>query len=372
MAGEGGEKMTPIPSFDPLGLPAPVIVNLALKVFGFWVHWFFMGMWFSGLLVALLLIRIKNTYLSNAGMRILKTMPIFIAFGINAGIVPLLFIQVLFPNFFYTSTILQAWFWFFIVALVLIAYYGIYYFIFNYEKPERKIFAYGAGWLSSIILLFVGLIFSSEMKLMVSPDSWSTYSSFGPGGTLKGTALALSIQAILRYFMVFGLSTVSLSSYLLFDNYFLKKENQIRDEIKKLFLFLLIAGIVIFGFAGHKYLGYINPYLKDFVLWKYLPAIAPLLTLLLGFLYYKKPSRILALLTFFGALLSLLVNSISRQIVQIEELEPFLKLKDLPLRVQFSPILLFLITLIVGLFVLGYLLKVYFVETRRRDGLQNS
>lgn len=364
--------MTPIPSFDPLGLPAPLFINLILKVLGFWIHWFFMGMWFSGLLVALILMRLKNPNLSLIGSRILKTMPIFVAFGINAGIVPLLFIQVLFPNLFYTSTILQAWFWFFIVALVLIAYYGIYYFIFNFEKPKKKILSFGAGWLSSVIFLFVGLIFSSEMKLMVSPDSWSMYVSFGPGGTIKGTVLALSVQTFLRYLIVFGLSTISFSAYILFDNHFISRKNQLTEDVKRLFLALMIAGITIFGLAGLKYLGHINPYLKNFILWKYLPGIVPALTLILGFFYYLKPSKAFALFTFLGALLSLLFNSISRQIVQIKEVEPFLKIKDLPLRMQISPILLFIITLTIGLFVLAYLLKVFFIETRRKNAFQNS
>lgn len=364
--------MTPIPSFDQLGLPAPLFINLILKVFGFWIHWFFMGMWFSGLLVALLLIILKSPNLSLIGSRILKTMPIFVAFGVNAGIVPLLFIQVLFPNFFYTSTVFQAWFWFFVIALVLVAYYGIYYFIFNFEKPKKKILSFGVGLLSSAIFLFVGLIFSSEMKLMVSPDSWSINAYFGPGGTIKGTMFALSIQAILRYLIVFGLSTMSFSAYILFDNHFISRKKQLTEDVKRLFLVLMIAGITIFGLAGLKYLGYINPYLENFILWKYLPGIVPALTLILGFLYYLKPSRVFAIFTFIGALLSLLFNSISRQIVQIKEIEPFLKMEDLPLRVQISPILLFIVTLTIGLFVLAHLLKVFFIETRRKNALQNS
>ncbi len=357
--------MTPIPSFESLGLPSPILINLVLKVFGFWLHWFFMGMWFTGLLVALFLIKSKNTNLYQVGLRLIKTMPIFIAFGINAGIVPLLFIQVLFPNFFYTSTILQAWFWFSVVVLVLIAYYGIYYFIFNHQKPERIVLSYVAGWLSSLIFLFIGLIFSSEMELMVSPALWSNFISFGPGGTIKGTTLAISTQAILRYFLVFGLSTISLSAYILFDNYYIRKENKLAKDVKKLVLSLMIIGIIIFGLSGIKYIGYINPYLKNFIIWKFMPGIAPLLTLSMGFLYYLKPSKSLSLLIFFGALLSLLINSISRQIVQIKELEPFIKLHDLPVRLQISPIMLFLFTFIVGIFVIGYLLKVYFIEGRK-------
>ncbi|NIQ53274.1 MAG: hypothetical protein GWN71_07465, partial [Gammaproteobacteria bacterium] len=68
-----------------------------LKVFGFWLHAFFMNLWFAGLLVGLVLAR-RQGPTAEAGRRLLRAMPIIIALGINAGIVPLLFLQVLYPQ----------------------------------------------------------------------------------------------------------------------------------------------------------------------------------------------------------------------------------------------------------------------------------
>jgi len=49
-----------------------------------------------------------------------------IAFTINFGVAPLLFLQVLYGNFFYTSSILMAAYWLSIILLLIIAYYSAY------------------------------------------------------------------------------------------------------------------------------------------------------------------------------------------------------------------------------------------------------
>src|SRR3970282_164891 len=90
--------------------------------FGFLLHMVFMNLWLAGLPAALCLIRLRPL----AANRLFKTMPFFMAFGINAGIVPLLFLQTLYPQFFYPATILQAWFWFVVIPLLLVAYYAVY------------------------------------------------------------------------------------------------------------------------------------------------------------------------------------------------------------------------------------------------------
>ena len=116
-----------IPAADPLGLPVPVWILLALKVFGFFFHLVFMNLWLAGLPVALVLLRAKPA----VAERLFHALPFFMAFGINAGIVPLLFLQTLYPQFFYPATILQAWFWFAVIPLLLIAYYAVYLASFN-------------------------------------------------------------------------------------------------------------------------------------------------------------------------------------------------------------------------------------------------
>ena len=48
-----------IPAADPLGLPVPVWIMMALKIFGFFLHLLFMNLWVAGLPTALFLLRKK-------------------------------------------------------------------------------------------------------------------------------------------------------------------------------------------------------------------------------------------------------------------------------------------------------------------------
>ncbi len=351
--------MTPIPAFDPLGLPAPIWFLLALKVFGFWVHLIFMGLWFAGFVVGLLLLP-SNGSLRLAGQRLLKRMPVIIAFGVNAGIVPLLFLQVLYQQFFYTSTVLQAWYWFSVIVLIIFAYYGTYYYVHNAEREERKRVATLIGWLSALIFLFLGIVFASEMQLMVTPDRWSDFFRHTIGGAVLGNRLAFDGIALQRYLMIFGLSLSTVAAYFVFDQHGLQGNDQpVSNEFRTLILGLTFLGLVIFGAAALPYLQQIRPFLKGIELWKGLAGLGPFLVLVGGLLYAVKPGNTTAWLVPGAQALSLLFNAITRQIVQVRELAQHVDLSSLPLHIQLSPILLFLITFVIGLIVTMWLLKMY-------------
>ena len=53
---------------------------------------------------------------------IAQKLPYFIAFAVNFGIAPLLFVQVLYGHFMYTSSVLMATFWLSVILLLIIAY----------------------------------------------------------------------------------------------------------------------------------------------------------------------------------------------------------------------------------------------------------
>lgn len=351
--------MSLIPAFDPLGLPAPVWFLLALKVFGFWVHMIFMGLWFAGLIVALLLF-VSNGPYRLLSLRLMNRMPIILAFGINAGIVPLLFMQVLYPQFFYTSTILQAWYWFSVIVLIVIAYYGIYYYAYNINRPERRKTAILVGWLATVIFLFLGLVFSTEMQFLVTPERWVDFTYPSIGGTVLGNALAFDGIAIQRYLMVFGLSLPTVAAYFVFDRHFLLTDNKVSSQnFKGLILGLTFLGLVIFGTASLPYLRHIQPFLKGLGLWKTLAGLGPFLAFVTGFTYVVRPGKTTAGLLVLSQTLSLLFNAITRQIVQVRELSAYTDLSRLPLNLQLSPIALFLVAFVIGLIVLYYLLKIY-------------
>ena len=66
------------------------------------------------------------------------TLPYSIAFTINFGVAPLLFIQTLYGQFFYTSTVLMAVFWLSIFLLLIVSYYSVYLFNIRYDKTGHN------------------------------------------------------------------------------------------------------------------------------------------------------------------------------------------------------------------------------------------
>ena len=118
---------------SPLGSPAPYALLVALKVLGFTLHALPMSLWYTGLALALVLHARGSEPAREWASRLSKQMPLVVAFGINFGVVPLLFLQVLYGRLFFTSSILMAWLWLAIVPLVILAYYGAYLLAFRGE-----------------------------------------------------------------------------------------------------------------------------------------------------------------------------------------------------------------------------------------------
>ena len=107
-------------------VPAPFWFIQLFKVVGFTLHMVPMGLWFAGIPTAMLLSSFGKAGGKQLSDRLMRQMPIIVALGINFGIVPLLFIQLAYPQFFYSATILMGWYWMGVVGLLIPAYYGVY------------------------------------------------------------------------------------------------------------------------------------------------------------------------------------------------------------------------------------------------------
>src|SRR5689334_9101656 len=111
---------------SPLGYPAPFWFIEFFKVLGFSLHVGPMNIWYAGALLAAVLGTRGRGNARIVGQHIGRALPFMLAFGINFGIVPLLFLQSAYHQFFYPATILMAWPWFAVFWLVMIAYFGLY------------------------------------------------------------------------------------------------------------------------------------------------------------------------------------------------------------------------------------------------------
>ena len=100
--------MTPINVNELSGLPAPYWFIQLFKVLGFILHSIPMHLWLAGLPIGLFLLMIGGVNAKTFAKRLLKQLPVVMAFGVNLGIVPLLFIQVAYYKVFYPATIFMA------------------------------------------------------------------------------------------------------------------------------------------------------------------------------------------------------------------------------------------------------------------------
>lgn len=169
------ETLASIPSYQPTPLPAPLWLLQALLIIGFITHVIPMNVVMTGGLVAAWRWMRGNGDPSDYNVRFATTLsnhlPVYMSVAITQGIVPLLFLQLLYGPLYYTSSVQMAWFWFSIIFVLLVGYYGLYIF-----KLKKQVLGGWAPWilvLSTIAFWFVGFLFVNNMTLMLQPDRWS-------------------------------------------------------------------------------------------------------------------------------------------------------------------------------------------------------
>lgn len=166
-------------------LPAPWWLFYILLVATFTLHLIMANVMLGGGIMAL-----AGEWLKRRGERdkghcvnreIASKLPMTIALTVNLGIPPLLFLQVLYGNFIYVSTMLMAVYWLSIFVLIILAYYGAYLYSLKFDLLG------GSGvWVMSIsvlMMLVVGFFFTNSLVIMTDPKIWPTYFD-RPSGTL--------------------------------------------------------------------------------------------------------------------------------------------------------------------------------------------
>lgn len=171
------EAISLIPHYQALPFPAPVWLLQLLLVLGFFLHAIPMNLALGGCLSASVCLFLgrndKESYVNRIGKSLAAALPLFISFAITQGIVPLLFVQLLYGPMFYTSSILIAAPWFSIIFLLLIAYYSSYLVIYRFLKnKEQSLAAPAILFLAALIFMVIAYLFTGNMILMLTPEKW--------------------------------------------------------------------------------------------------------------------------------------------------------------------------------------------------------
>lgn len=200
-----------IPAMDPNPLPAPYWVFKLLLVVTFFLHILAMNFMLGGAVLALgAKWRSKNADFGNRVFYdVSRKLPILLPATITLGIAPLLFVQVLYGQFFYTSSILMAWPWFLVLVFLTMAYYGFYYVSFRSGEQTGK--AGRVMLASTILVFFIGFLFSNNITLSQTPSRWGAKYFAHPAGW----NLNLSEPTLIPRFLHFFTAAVAVGGILL-------------------------------------------------------------------------------------------------------------------------------------------------------------
>ncbi len=206
-----------IPTADPMPLPGPVWLLKTLLFVVFILHLLFMNCMLAGGITALFnAIRgrsDRHLFSRRLAAELGRMLPVLVAFTVTLGVAALLFVQVLYGNLLYASSILIGVYWFSVVLLVMLGYYGFYFF--NLKAGER------ASTTSIVVLAFsvlcflvIGFIFTNNMTLMWSPAKWlAMYRARPSGFHLNTTDVSLWPRYLHTVIGAFGVFTAVLAHY---------------------------------------------------------------------------------------------------------------------------------------------------------------
>jgi hypothetical protein len=283
---------------------------------------------------------------------IAKTLPYTIALTINLGVAPLLFLQVLYGQFLYTSSILMAVYWLSIVGLLIICYYAAY----AYRLMDDRS-GMGRLYISTAVLLLLGVsfLFCNNVSIMQMPEVWIKYFSDRTGWLLN-----FSDAALIPRYLHFIASAVAIGGLAIALYFEVRKRRGAIDGEEWIRLgckWFTVATIINFGF-GFWFLGA-------------LPEAAYNSTTLGGKIFFilvvgsvatiipsvvsAQTGRIIPATAW--ALVTVLLMTLARDILRLTYLKPYFSLSELPYVPQYSPFLIFLIAFVAGGFLVGWMLK---------------
>ena len=366
------DDMAVVPDPDPLGLPAPFWFLKTLLIVTFILHIIPMNFALGGGFIAAVSHFIgrkqRHEYHLMLSRTLSRMLPIAIAFTITLGIAPLLFLQVLYGRYFYTSSILLAWPWLTVIVLLTLSYYGFYLYAFRWESLGNK--QLRVVLTSAVLFAIIGFIFSNNMVLMLTPERWMSMYQENPHG------IYLNVDDPMLYprFLHFLIGSFAIAGLLVLM-YGLGKLKSEPDyglwSVRYGIRWFLFATLLQFGVGPWFLLSLKRDVMLQFVGGD--PAATTYLVVGLSFLVISIVLNFLALhadrpkglaLAGIGSIAVVLVMmSLMRDFVRDAYLKPYFDAGELSVQPQTSVLILFVALLLVTLGVVAWMVRKAWVAT---------
>jgi len=175
---------------DPLGIPAHPVIFLVLGVLTWALHIVAVHVLLGSSVLAIRGAISGDDHWRRLADAMVNTAKVAVSVAIVVGVAPLLFVQVIYDPFWYTSNVLSAW-WVigFIIILILGTLALFIFYALNYEIRTKKTRCPGAMILATLLFLVVGFIMHALSVQMLEPDKWMEW--YAPNGVIDASGRSI-------------------------------------------------------------------------------------------------------------------------------------------------------------------------------------
>jgi hypothetical protein len=353
-----------IPSPVPVPLPAPSWLLEFLLVFTFILHLLAMNFLLGGVIILSVssFLGRRDSRHHEFARRLSLAMPSVTAFTITLGVAPLLFVQLVYGQLFYTSSDLMAWYWLAVVLLVLLGYYGVYWYHMQYDELGPT-----AAWVilvTAILFIHVAFIFTQNMTAMLHPQDFYSLFVKGKVGTILGPVTLLNI-ARLAHFVVAAVALAGLGVALL-SRRWQKESPELAEWGRRYGVTWFMGGTLVQYLVGLWFLFSLPVEIRQALVGEKLAVGLLVLGIILALLALLSAPK--SLLASSAAILGTVsVMAVLRHFVRIAYLRPYFDPHLLPVKGQWAVFSIFVVLLLAGLATVGWMLYVFYrpAATRR-------
>ncbi|HSH84643.1 MAG TPA: hypothetical protein VK979_05740 [Guyparkeria sp.] len=183
---------------DPLGIPAHPVIFLILGVVTFALHIAAVHVLLGSSALALRGSFSKQAHWRRLADAMVNTAKVAISVAIVIGVAPLLFVQVIYDPFWYTSNVLSAWWVIGFIFILIVATLALYlFYAMNYEIRSKKTRCPTAMIAAILLFLVVGFIMHFLSMQMLEPDKWLEW--YAPGGIIDASGRSIHAWDLSRF-----------------------------------------------------------------------------------------------------------------------------------------------------------------------------
>ena len=326
-------------------LSAPLWLVTVLHLLTLTLHFFAMNILLGGAAITLWS-SARNRWGGTRAVDFSRLLPAATAATVTLGVAPLLFLQLVYPRQVYAAAIVSGWFWLFVIAAVIVAYYAFYRASFSGQRTGRVNHLMLA--LAAAGLIYVSLVYSSVFSMAEQPALIrSLYAKNQSGWVWNPTVGSYALRWL---HMVLGALTVG--------GFFVGMMGQDHPKVSATGKAAFAGGMGVAAAAGIAYLVALMPYLEALMRSPAIMALAAavLLSLVSLHFFFRKSFWISGLALFLSVFGMVYVRHVVRMLRLGEAFDP----ASWRIAPQWSPFILFLVCFVVMLAVLAWMLWLFF------------